>query len=120
METGFQLTRLREVCTPTHQDSRDPDHRHNALTALKLLLSAPGQSICESIGNKQRVLGELKDTQSFNECVKLVLEIADDSMQHSRTILQAAGKDHDRGLELEAKNIAASLYVPANLPCYSL
>jgi hypothetical protein len=87
---------------------------------LKLLLSAPGQSICESIGNKQRVLGELKDTQSFNECVKLVLEIADDSMQHSRTILQAAGKDHDRGLELEAKNIAASLYVPANLPCYSL
>jgi hypothetical protein len=118
-ETRFQLARLRQVCTPTHQDSRDPDHRHNALTALKLLLSPPGQSMqssCESIGNKENVVRELKDNSSFDECVKLVLEIADDREQHSRTILQAAGRTHERGIELEVKNIAASLYLPPNAP----
>ena len=116
-ETRFQLARLREVCTTTHKDSLDPDHRHNALTALKLLLSPPGQSMqssCESIGNKENVVRELKDKQSFDDCMKLVLEIADDREQHSKTILLAAGKTHERGIELQVKDIAASLYLPTN------
>ena len=103
------LARLTEVCTPTHKDGQDPDHRHNALLELKHLLSAPGQPTSESVGSKEQVLRELKDLSSFNDCVKRVLEIADDKEAHARIILMAAGRDHDRQQELEVKNLAASL-----------
>ena len=103
------LARLTEVCTPTHRDAQDPDHRHNALLELKHLLSAPGQPTSESVGSKEQVLRELKDLSSFNDCVKRVLEIADDKEAHARIILMAAGRDHDRQQELEVKNLAASL-----------
>ncbi len=70
--------------------------------------------ICESIGKKENVVRELKDKQSFDDCMKLVLEIADDREQHSKTILLAAGRTHERGIELQVKDIAASLYLPTN------
>jgi hypothetical protein len=106
---AFKLKRLVEVCTQTHKDSKDPDHRYNALHALKLLLSTPGQMGPESIGKKEDVLSELKDLDSFTQCVRLVLEIADDAVPHSQIILEAVGKDHDRQQELEVKSYAASL-----------
>ena len=103
------LARLIEVCTSTHKDAQDPDHRHNALLDLKHLLSTPGQQSEGSIGNKDHILKELKDHSCFTECVRRVLEIADDKEAHARIILQAAGRDHDRQQEIEVKNLAASL-----------
>jgi hypothetical protein len=104
------LARLIEICTPTHKDAQDPDHRHNALLDLKHLLTAPGDTTDRSIGKKDQIIRELKDHSCFTECVRRVLEIADDKEAHARIILQAAGRDHDRQQELEVKNLAASLY----------
>ena len=104
------LARLKEVCTATHKDAQDPDHRHNALLDLKHLLTTPGQMEDESIGSKDKILQELKDPSCFHDCITLVLEIADDLQPHAKIILQAAGRDHDRQQELEVKNLAASLY----------
>jgi hypothetical protein len=107
------LHRLIEVCTSTHPDSQDPDHRHNALMDLKALICTPGNSIY--IGEKQKILCELKDHHGFENCLRRVLEIADDKESHAKLILQAIGKNHERQLELEVKNVASSLYPPSHV-----
>ncbi len=106
---AFKLERLVEVCTTTHQDSKDPDHRHNALRALEGLLSTPGQTSSESIGNKEHIFSELPDLGKFNTCLRLVLEIADDEKPHSQIILDRTGMADNRRKELDAKSIAARL-----------
>jgi hypothetical protein len=106
------LARLKEVCDQVHKDAKDPDHRHNALLELKNLFCKPGRN--GRIGDKADVLKELKDRTSFDECVKCVIEIADDSAQHAKTILQGTDT-HARSQELNVKDMAASLYDPTLL-----
>jgi len=105
------LARLKEVCDQVHKDAKDPDHRHNALRELMALFRVedafPGRN--GRIGDKTEVMRELKDKTSFDECVKCVIEIADDSVQHAKTILQGTDA-HARSQELNVKDMAAKLY----------